>query len=369
MKRILLAAALFTVLFAAAFGLMRFLQGVLPFTLGVDLIPRWVGAQSMLEGLSPYGMESRQRVWQAIYGSTQTPQGNPFGFYYPPAITSLLFPFILARVPLEIATAAWCALLWIFWLAALAWLGHAEKPLGLAALLLSGLAFRPAFSNYILGQMALFGVLAFGAAALLTPKKPAAAGILLSLALLKPSFLLLPVGIFLLIHRQRALWLGFALSLLALILPSFFLLGWWIPDFLAEISRYALENVAAWSPGTDLLAGAGWLWLGLATALSALAALRRDWGLALAAALALNAALVPHTADYDLVALLGLLMWLKGKLSAPFFYLLVWFPWLTLFLFPGVESWYLFLWRTYPSLLLFVAGARALSDKFLLHSL
>ncbi|GAB4493571.1 MAG: hypothetical protein OHK0031_16630 [Anaerolineales bacterium] len=358
MKRIFIITTLCLFLLAAAFGLMRFLQGVVPFTLGIDLIPRWVGAQSMLKGISPYGLESRRQVWQVIYGSTQTPQGNPFGFYYPPAITTLLFPFILAQLPLETATAAWCALLWLLWLAALAWLGRGEKPWALAALLVSGLAFRPAFSNYILGQTALFGVLAFGAAALLAQKKPAAAGILLSLALLKPSFLLLPVGIFLLLRRGRALWLGFALSLLALILPSFFLIGWWIPDFLSEISRYAQENVAAWSPAVDLGGWAGWLWLGLAAALSGWAALRREWGLALAAALALNAALVPHSADYDLVALLGLLWWLKGKISGPLFYGLVWFPWLTLFLLPGVESWYHFLWQSYPALLLAVAGLR-----------
>jgi len=364
---------LFLLVFGLAFVGFRALQPQLPFSLGVDLIPRWVGSQAMLEGISPYSLEARQRIWQAVYGSPQTPQGNPFGFYYPPAVSALLFPFLLAGVSLQDATAAWCALLFSLWLFALAWLAQPEKriasqpanfpALRLTLFLLGGLAFRPVFSNYILGQTALFGVLAFGAAAWLAPKKPAAAGVLLALSLLKPSFLLIPVGLLLLLQRRPRLWLAFGFSLAALLLPSFFLIGWWVPDFLREIGQYALENKTAWSPGIELFGWAGLLWLGLALTLLWLAARRRETGLVLAAALALNAALVPHTADYDLVALLGLLWWLKDRLPQALFYLLVWFPWLTLFALPGVEFWYGFLWRTYPSLLLAAAVMKTLQIK------
>lgn len=350
--RVLLTGLLFALTFGLAWLGFRALQPKLPFSLGVDLLPRWVGSQAMLEGLSPYSLPARQRIWQLIYGSPETPQGNPFGFYYPPAISALLLPFILLGLPAQQAAVLWCALLFSLWLFVLAWQGQGQKPLGLALFLLSGLVFRPAFANYLLGQTALFGMLAFGAAWRLAPKKPLLAGVLLALSLLKPSFLLLPVSLLLLLQPRLRLWLAFGLSLAILLLPSFWLIGWWIPDFLREISLYSLENVTAWSPGRDIPAWTGLLWLGLSLALAGLTALRRQTGLFLAAALCLNTALVPHTADYDLVALLGLLAWLHKRLPSPFFLLLVWFPWLALLALPGVESWYTFSWRVYPSLLL-----------------
>ncbi len=52
-------------------------------SLGIDLYPRWVGSEAALHGQSPYGLQTRQQIWQAIYGSTSLPpNANPFGFYY-----------------------------------------------------------------------------------------------------------------------------------------------------------------------------------------------------------------------------------------------------------------------------------------------
>ena len=107
--------ALFLVLFFAGTLMMQYLQVSLHRTtmiLGVDLYPRWVGTQSVLRGESPYTLETRQHIWQEIYGSPEIPTGNLFGFYYPPGITTLFMPWVMFGIPADFAAALWCAFLW-----------------------------------------------------------------------------------------------------------------------------------------------------------------------------------------------------------------------------------------------------------------
>jgi hypothetical protein len=336
----------------AGFALMHSLQSVLPFSLGIDLVPRWVGTQVMLEGISPYSIEARQQIWQVIYG-TDEPQGNVFGFYYPPAITTILIPFVITGVSIEIATVAWSALIWTIWLIAVFIIAREKNLILFTLLVISGIFFRPAFSNYILGQNALLSVLAFGYAYILVQDKEWIwAGCLLALSLLKPSFMILPVIAFLIIYRDIKLWISCILILIFLNIPSFFFIGWWIPDFLKEISSYAFENQVAWSPSIDILTPMGIIWLILAGNLMFFALRSKDWILLLSALLAFNVAFTPHTADYDLVAFLGILFWLKKYISGWQFLILIWVPWGTLFFFSEIETWYQFIWKTYPILLL-----------------
>jgi hypothetical protein len=364
MKRTLILIGLILGLFISSYFLMGYLKSLLPFPLGVDLIPRWVGTQAMLQGISPYSLEARQRIWLTIYGSSQTPQGNPFGFYYPPSISTLLMPFVLLKIPLERATVAWSALLWCAWLATLAILGQRMDRRLLVVFLLSGLLFRPAFSNYILGQVALLSVLAFGAAFYFARKEWfAIAGVFLALALLKPSFMVLPVLAFLFFFHQRRLLLAFSILTLLLILPAFMFLGWWIPGFIHELSTYALENQVAWSPALDILTPVGVVWLGISIALIVFGIIRRDIGLVLVSVLALNGVLVPHTADYDLVLTLGLLALLWAKRWYWAFFALLWFPWITLFLSPSIEMWYRFIWQVYPILILSLVGLEEYKNR------
>lgn len=364
MKRFLILIVSISGLLLVSYWLMSNLRTTLPFPLGIDLIPRWVGTQVMLQGISPYSVDARQQIWLAIYGSPQPPQGNPFGFYYPPAISTVLMPFVLSQIPLDKATIAWSAFLWSAWLAALAVLGQRMDRRLLAVFFLSGLLFRPAFSNYILGQVALLSVLAFGVAYYFAQRgQLGTSGLFLALALLKPSFMILPVLAFLFLYHQRKLLITFSVVTLALNLPAFLLLGWWIPDFLHEISTYALENQVAWSPALDVLTPVGIIWLGVSIALTAFGFFRCDIKLVLASALALNAVLVPHTADYDLVVVLGLLalLWVKGWYWA--FFALLWLPWLTLVLFSSVETWYRFIWQVYPILVLSLVGLEEIKNR------
>jgi hypothetical protein len=362
----------------AGLFLMDYLQNALrgtTMTLGVDLYPRWIGAQAALEGQSPYALETRQRIWQAIYGKPDTPSGNPFGFYYPPAVVTLFSPFILNGLTLENAAVLWCAFLWALWAALfLAWAVTLQIPskarLTLLTLtLLSGIVFRPAYSNYLLGQYSLFSLGMFVLAWLaLKNQRHIAAGIFGALALIKFSLTLLPLALLFWLYKiNRKTLLSFFLTSFVLYLPPTLLIGWWIPDFLHDLSRYASENAVAWQ-WTRIASLSGLTWLVLAFLLLLDSLKRHDADLALAAALALNAIFLPHTADYDLIIFAPMLALLTQRLLAdsrlsPFlawviFEILLWFPWGSLLYFisqplrTAVEDWYVFIWLVYPAMIL-----------------
>jgi len=372
------ALLLFAALLVGGAFLMDYLQDALrgtTMTLGVDLYPRWVGAQAVLEGQSPYSFETRQKIWQAVYGKPDLPSGNPFGFYYPPAVVTLLVPFILAGVTLETAAVLWCAFLWALWAALLlGWvtsfpIPHKTRLALLTLTLLSGIAFRPAYSNYLLGQYSLFSLGMFVLAWLaLKDKRYIAAGIFGALCLLKISLTLLPLAILFWTYRANAkTLLSFGISSLVLYLPPTLILGWWIPDFLHDISRYASENAVAWDwSHAASPSGVGWIALSMLLLLRSL--YRPNADLAIAASLALNAVFVPHTADYDLIVFAPIFAILIQRLFAEhllspllswtLFGLLLWFPWISLLYFLNqplqtpVENWYAFIWLTYPLMIL-----------------
>ena len=373
---------LFIVLLVGGMFLMNYLQESLrgtTMTLGVDLYPRWVGAQAILEGKSPYSFEARQMIWQEVYGSPDIPTGNPFGFYYPPAITTLFFPFILAGMSLETAAVAWCALSWALWsMAFLLWTTSIELPrrtrlIVLPLLLISGMVFRPAYSNYLLGQYSLFSVIMLALAWLsLKNNKPILAGIFSALCLIKFSLTIFPVMLLFFIHwRDWKAWLSFGVTSLILYLPPTLLLGWWVPDFIRDIAGYASENAVAWY-WADVKTPAGIAWLLVSLTLLIRSLKLKDFDLAVFTALAINSIFVPHTADYDLVVFIPIILLLgyralrskrfKSWLSISSLGLIIWFPWISLVYLinqstqtpqTAVESWYRFIWLSYPLIALF----------------
>ena len=386
MPKIVILITIFLVLLLSSIFMMQSLHSSLQGTtmiLGVDLYPRWVGTQAVLHGESPYSQATRQQIWLEIYGSTDMPDGNVFGFYYPPAITTLLMPFVLLGLSGKLAAILWCAFLWaILSIVLLNWsIRFRQLPKGyliLPALLISGWFFRPAFSNYFLGQYALLSVLtAIAAWYCLENERPIWAGIFASLSLVKPSLTVIPIGYLFIKHwRNPKGILALIASSLLLYLPPTILVGWWLPDFLSDISGYALENRVSWS-AIGLLTVPGIIW-GLASlSLFGLGIKRKDSFLTLGAAFALNAAITPHSADYDLVAFVPLLVyvgnhWILAKnrrgLYLVSFFALVWFPWLSMAAIiqtadtNAIEAWYRFIWLVYPSMILLVSFLAKISE-------
>lgn len=369
---------LFLILFLVGVIVMRYLQNSLRGTtmiLGVDMVPRWVGTQAVLQGESPYSQATRQQIWLEIYGSADTPDGNLFGFYYPPAITTLLMPFVLTGLSSNLAAVLWCAFLFaILSTALILWIiGFRNHPKGIIIipiLLVSGWLFRPAFSNYLLGQFALFSTLtAIAAWYFFENDKPAWAGIFAALSLIKPSLTILPIGYLLIKHRRETKGIiTLTASSLLLYLPPTILLGWWLPDFLADISKYALENRVAWSI-IDVATVPGVFWLLMSIVLIGLGIYTKSTLLTFGAAFSLNAIVAPHSADYDLVSFIPLLVYLghhylvenKNGWLITLYFVLIWFPWISLLFILGqveanaVEFWYRFIWLAYPPIILLLS--------------
>jgi len=199
--------------------------------------------------------------------------------------------------------------------------------------------------------------------------KPVLAGIFSALSLVKPSLTILPVVLLFIIYRYKTkgLW-SFAISLLTLYLPPTIILGWWVPDFLRDISKYAQENSVAWA-FVDIKTLPGLIWLTASIVLIGLGIKTRDKVLILASALALNVIFVPHTADYDLVAFIPLIVYLgyswllterKKYGLVIFYFVLLWLPWISLVSMlliqrgstHAVENWYNLIWMIYPNLIL-----------------
>jgi hypothetical protein len=377
-KYLYLYSGAFILFFILGAIMMQSLQSSLQgttMTLGIDLYPRWVGVRAVLNGNSPYTLETQRQIWLSIYGSTDVPNGNPFGFYYPPAIVTLMAPFVFFGLSDTTAAMLWCAFVWallstslFIWVVNLR--NFLNRPLIILLLLISGWFFRPAFSNYLLGQFALFSVLmAIAGWYFFETDKPILAGIFSALSLVKPSLTILPVVLFFLIyrHKTKGLW-SFLISMLILYLPPTIILGWWLPDFLHDISKYALENSVAWS-FNDIKTPSGLLWLVSSILLIWFGIRLKDKILILSSALALNVIFVPHTADYDLVAFIPLIVYLsyswllaeqkKTRLSI-FYFILLWLPWFSLIsmlIFQHgpvntVETWYRLIWLTYPNIIL-----------------
>lgn len=370
--------ALFLLLFIASVPLMLYLQNSLQDTtmiLGADLYPRWVGTQAVLERENPYSQATRQQIWLEIYGSTDVPEGNLFGFYYPPAVTTLLMPFVMGGLPGRLAAALWCAVLFallstflILWMSRFRNLP--KSLILLPFLLISGWLFRPAFSNYLLGQFALFSSLtAIAAWYSFEMDKPIWAGIFASLSLIKPSLTILPIGyLFIKNWRDPKGTAALIASSLLLYLPPTIMLGWWLPDFLADISRYAIENRVAWSI-MDMITFPGILWLLMSIMLVGLGIYKKNSLLSFGAFFSLNAIIAPHSADYDLVAFIPLLVYLgdrflvgnKSDRFIALFFVLVWFPWISLIFVLGqtetnaIEVWYRFIWLVYPLIILLLS--------------
>ena len=370
---------LFFVLFLAGTFVMKYLQNSLRGTtmiLGVDMVPRWVGTQAVLQGESPYSQATRQQIWLEIYGSKDRPDGNLFGFYYPPAITTLLMPFVLTGISSSLAAVVWCAFLFaILSTALILWIitfrNVSKGFIVLPALLISGWLFRPAFSNYLLGQFALFSSLtAIAAWYFFENNKPIWAGIFAALSLVKPSLTILPISYLFIKHwRETKGIISLTTSSLLLYLPPSIILGWWLPDFLADISKYAMENRVAWSI-MDVATIPGAFWLLMSIVLIGLGIHTKNTLLTFGTAFSLNAIIAPHSADYDLVAFIPLLVYLghcylvenKGGWLITLFFVLIWLPWISLIFILGqvetnaVEAWYRFIWLAYPPIILLLSS-------------
>jgi len=230
---------------------------------GMDFAPYWVGTRAMLQGQSPYSLETTLAIQQAVFGGPVRPGEDPMKFVYPATVGILFIP--LAVLPLPWAAALWCgSLLW----GGLNFLGRLATHLGRASLprmalwfvLLTASSFPFIVIAVSKGQLVLLSLLTLVAAWRLWRRNEMAAGVLLALAALKPTVVLWPVaGLLLWATRERRwrLWLSFSVASLGLVALSQAMIGNWLPDFL-ELLQAKGDAPILWS-----LELAPWPWRGL----------------------------------------------------------------------------------------------------------
>lgn len=212
-----------------------------------DIYPRYVGAQAVWAGESPYAQTVTERIQIGMYGQLQPPDADQQRFAHPAYSAIFLAPLLL--LPPEVAIPVWTALQFaalfatpFLWFAILRW---KPRPLTLA-LLVIGLIFvyRYPVLSYLWGQFTGGIVFLVSLAIwLLQGRRDAWAGVALALATVPPSIsgplAVLLLGVLLLMGRWRGT-AAFVAVLGAATLLSIVRIGWWLPEFIDGLRAYSV---------------------------------------------------------------------------------------------------------------------------------
>lgn len=280
-----------------------------------DFYPRWRGAQALWQGQSPYTADVTRAIQEGMFGGALPPTADQQMMVYPAYVGVILAPFLL--VSSHTAIAIWLTIQLIAVLATpLIWLQILDwKPRPwLLGVLIVGLVivFRYPINLYIVGQFT--GTILFGlslALWLFQQRRDTTAGLLLALTAMPPTIAiplaLVVLGGFALVGRPRAL-IAFVAALVVLTAITLVQIGWWIPDFVAQIQAYQQYSFPVWTPGliespilrVGLIVGVG---LALLLGVVCFRQTRQVETLAVSAILACLL-LVPQTGNYYLVLLI-----------------------------------------------------------------
>lgn len=292
------------------------------FLLGTDFLSFWTTGQMLHDHANVYDVAAHTATQRAFYASDD----GHTAFFYPPTFLPFCWPLgLLGYFP---ALALWLVATGAAYLLALrAWL----KQVGLAQpLLVLFAAFPPVLIAVTHGQTSFLVAALLGLGALLVPRQPWLAGLLLGLATIKPQFgLLVPVAL-LLTREWRAIG-GAVLGAVLLGAVSTLAFGRqiWADWFhIGSAAQGAMDQGAVgYAKMQSLLAAAmllgapssmayalqGALTLAVAGAV-AWASWGRRFDLPLAALMLAGAPLAtPFVLDYDMVLLAFPLIWLASQ--------------------------------------------------------
>lgn len=338
--------------------------------LGVDIYPSWVGSRAVWQGKSPYTTEVDLETQSYIYGRSAQEGEDSFAFYYPAYVAVILAPLTL--IPARTAALLWTATIWAT-LSTIAVVTTRSLSVSTPrwlwlVTLFSILLHRIFLLSVINGQYVILILAVWGAAYyFIQREQEMVAGSLLALTTIKPSLSFIPLVLWLIwlftSGRKRTL-IFFCLTSGILFAISLFQIGWWVPEFLAQLTKYD-QFPRDWHTG-NLFTLPGIVWLAGTLALLYFGgkAYWREriefpwvlfWG-----GISLNLLFTPHTWDYDLALMILPFViyaprYLQTKSSTVVWLCLFWLPWLTWFAFTYLgyttDLWVFWLWRFYPQVL------------------
>lgn len=221
-----------------------------------DFYPRWVGGRALWNGQSPYEDEVTERIQVGMFGSVLPESSDQQRFAYP-AYTGLVIAPLLV-FPSQTAIAIWLALqLWALLVTASIWLIILRWQPSLRSFfaLILGLVFvfRYPMILFVVGQFTgtMLLLISLGIYLLLRGQD-AWAGVMFALSTVPPTIsaplALIILGSYAIMGRWRGL-VTFAVTLAILTGITFAFVGWWIPDFLNQLSDYSRYAFPVWAPG------------------------------------------------------------------------------------------------------------------------
>ena len=305
-----------------------------------DFYPWWAAARlHFFEGRDLYALDTTRQMQILLYGHPIALNLDQQAFHYPAQLLVLLFPlWFIGNV--EVGAAIWSGLSVVFLLASLAILNRLSirpRPVSvLVALLIWQYPLLMIFQVQITALPLISLAAAYWA---YSRHKDGLAGISMSLALVKPELTLVPWAVLTgiaLYNRRWRLPVFFIGTQAGLFLLSLVAAGWWLPGWIAAVSRYSSYAKSTWAPLTawqisPLLAVGVLVGLGLV-----LSSLRHSPTALFAASIPLGLLTLPQTPFWNLTMLLiplSLAWQGKGRWVVAFTWVLGWV------LFPFPTTW------------------------------
>jgi hypothetical protein len=214
-----------------------------------DFYPRWGGVRLLIGGKTDLYSETATREIQRIVYGRELPAGDDQqGFAYPGLLVPIILPFCLHE-NVEVSTSAWTGFSFLLLLVTLHSLLSLRAKADLPEILLLSL-WPYTLLSLFQGQVSILVLasLALGYRQVVRGRQ-VLGGLLLSVSLVKPELALLPlVFLFLSIPGGNGvpLLIGYGTGVALLLGLSVILMGWWIPDWLGALSRYADYAQVAW---------------------------------------------------------------------------------------------------------------------------
>ena len=207
---------------------------------GMDFAPYWVSVREMFHGANPYDADTTLKIQQVVYGGPAMGE-DPMMFVYP------AWMFVLIA-PLSLLSFQWAAVLYIgtlLWgmlnlLYLISWNLSSKKfishTLWMTWLTLGSLPFL--IISVTKGQLGYLSLIALFVSRRVWDRRPYFAGIVLGLALIKPTVTVIPAAGFLLwalFERDWRFLGGFSGCIGVLFVTSLLAGGNWIPGYLAML--------------------------------------------------------------------------------------------------------------------------------------
>ncbi len=228
-----------------------------------DFYPLWSGARQLLfQEQELYSIATTKLIQIELFGKTLPPGSDQQGFAYPATLVVYLLPLWFFN-NVGFSTAIWIGFSFSLTLLTLVVLRRRHGPP--PWIIISYLFWYFPLLMLIFGQFTIMALASVGISYwAYHHHQDLLAGSIAAIGLVKPELMLLPLAVILFIairSRRYKILFAFFITNLIVFLVSFWIAGFWIPQWLAAINRYkdyarvswTLELLWNYSPGLAVI--------------------------------------------------------------------------------------------------------------------